>query len=297
MKTEIRYGKRIKELRQERGWTQEHLASITGVDVRTIQRVEKDVTKGNEALMAIASAFGLTVGELGRKYWVAESMPLRALAIRKAFDFAEAIRRASHFYSYRTFGELRPEVEAAAQPLIEEIFADIWAMSPDEPELLRSWCQSVEEPLHQLHELGLYIFSIQEQRDVFLRDRENKPLPFEDCSYCYFVIVPRHAVFHLGGPGSNNPVHRFNDQCTPAINAVLGLLKKPEMMGLAATAIHLIQAVGGEDKLHWCDSCFPRDEEGLRAGWEYMEDVLGLSREELLHLIARTDDAPIIGLA
>jgi transcriptional regulator with XRE-family HTH domain len=297
MRTEIRYGKHVKELREEHGWTQEHLASIAGMDVRTVQRVEKDITKGNEALMAISSAFGLTVGELGRKYWIAESRPLQALTIRKGSDFAEAISRASHFYSYRTFGDLCPETDAAAQPLIEEIFADIWAMSPGEPELVQSWCHSVEEPLDQLHGLGLQILSIQEKRDVFMRDRDGSPLPFEDCSYCYFVIMPKHAVFHLGGSGSQSPVHRFNDQCTTAVTSILSLQKKPEMIGLAATAVHLIQLVGGEDKLHWCDSCFPRDEEGLRAGWAYMEDIFGLSKEDLLRMISRSEDVPIIGLA
>jgi transcriptional regulator with XRE-family HTH domain len=158
MKTEIRYGSKIKKLRQERGWSQEQLASVAGLDPRTIQRVEKDLTRGGEALMAIASAFGLTVADLGQQYWVAESKPPRGLMIRKASDFGEAIRRADHFYSYQTLVEFRPEVEAAADPLIEEVFTDIWAMSSLEPELVRSWCKGIEEPLAGLHDLGLCIF-------------------------------------------------------------------------------------------------------------------------------------------
>jgi transcriptional regulator with XRE-family HTH domain len=41
MRTEFRYGKRVKEERQKRGWTQEHLAEIAGVVPRTIARMEK----------------------------------------------------------------------------------------------------------------------------------------------------------------------------------------------------------------------------------------------------------------
>ena len=41
MKSVIRYGQRFKELREARGWTQEHLEQLTGIAVRTIQRVDQ----------------------------------------------------------------------------------------------------------------------------------------------------------------------------------------------------------------------------------------------------------------
>ena len=37
MKTEIRYGTRVKEERQKRGWTQEHLAKVADVTARTVR--------------------------------------------------------------------------------------------------------------------------------------------------------------------------------------------------------------------------------------------------------------------
>jgi transcriptional regulator with XRE-family HTH domain len=40
MRTEFRYGKKIRQLREERAWTHEQLAAIAGVEPRTIQRVE-----------------------------------------------------------------------------------------------------------------------------------------------------------------------------------------------------------------------------------------------------------------
>ena len=57
MKTEIRYGKRIKEARFARGWTQEHLAEIADITPRTVARIEKEEVRGSESLMAIAAAF------------------------------------------------------------------------------------------------------------------------------------------------------------------------------------------------------------------------------------------------
>lgn len=48
---------KIKNLRLERGWSQEHLGYICGLSSRTIQRIESHGSASPESLMAIASAF------------------------------------------------------------------------------------------------------------------------------------------------------------------------------------------------------------------------------------------------
>ncbi len=63
MKKEIRYGTRVKEERLKRGWTQEHLAEIADVTVRTVARIEKGEAQGLESLMAIAAAFEMELGK------------------------------------------------------------------------------------------------------------------------------------------------------------------------------------------------------------------------------------------
>ena len=45
MRKENRYGKRTREIRCQHGWTQEHLAEVAGITVRTVQRVEPPVPK------------------------------------------------------------------------------------------------------------------------------------------------------------------------------------------------------------------------------------------------------------
>jgi transcriptional regulator with XRE-family HTH domain len=62
----IRRSKLIKRERKERAWTQSQLAEITGVNLRTIQRVEKDGAASFETLMGIASAFDINVRELNQ---------------------------------------------------------------------------------------------------------------------------------------------------------------------------------------------------------------------------------------
>ena len=53
MRQEFRYGKKIQQLREQKGWTQDHLAAVAGLEPRTIQRVENQ-TKNPETLLAIA---------------------------------------------------------------------------------------------------------------------------------------------------------------------------------------------------------------------------------------------------
>jgi len=55
---------KIKHLRQQLGWSQEQLALVSGVSVRTIQRVEKTGECSLESKMALASALSTTAAEL-----------------------------------------------------------------------------------------------------------------------------------------------------------------------------------------------------------------------------------------
>ena len=52
---------KIKRWRDERCWSQEHLASVAGIGLRTIQRIENGDKASRESLMALASAFGVDV--------------------------------------------------------------------------------------------------------------------------------------------------------------------------------------------------------------------------------------------
>jgi len=56
---------RIKTLREQRGWPQEHLAAASGVSARTIRRIERGQSQPTlETSQAIAAAFNIEVSEL-----------------------------------------------------------------------------------------------------------------------------------------------------------------------------------------------------------------------------------------
>ncbi|WP_313318847.1 helix-turn-helix transcriptional regulator [Stenotrophomonas sp.] len=57
-------GKRIRQLREVRGWSQEHLATLCGLSVRTVQRLEAEGSASLESRMAVASALGVSAGDL-----------------------------------------------------------------------------------------------------------------------------------------------------------------------------------------------------------------------------------------
>lgn len=57
----------VRELRRERGWSQEQLAVISGLSERTIQRIETDGACSLDSKMALASAFELPPSALSAK--------------------------------------------------------------------------------------------------------------------------------------------------------------------------------------------------------------------------------------
>ncbi len=57
-------GKRIRQLREARGWSQEHLASICGLSPRTVQRLESEGNASLESRMAVASALEVAAEDL-----------------------------------------------------------------------------------------------------------------------------------------------------------------------------------------------------------------------------------------
>jgi transcriptional regulator with XRE-family HTH domain len=56
----------VRELRRERGWSQEQLATISGLSERTIQRIETGGDCSLDSKMALASAFELPPSALSR---------------------------------------------------------------------------------------------------------------------------------------------------------------------------------------------------------------------------------------
>ena len=59
-------GTKVRALREEKSWSQEHLASASGLSSRTIQRIEAEGVGSPESRLALAAALGVPASALGR---------------------------------------------------------------------------------------------------------------------------------------------------------------------------------------------------------------------------------------
>jgi DNA-binding XRE family transcriptional regulator len=57
----------VLELRGKKSWSQDELALVAGVNLRTIQRVEKEASASLQTKKALASAFGIHISDLEPK--------------------------------------------------------------------------------------------------------------------------------------------------------------------------------------------------------------------------------------
>lgn len=74
---------RIRCLRQDRGWSQEHLSEAAGLSLRTIQRVEKGTRFSDATARALAAAFDIPLDTLllpNRQHQRAAGKPLFGLS-------------------------------------------------------------------------------------------------------------------------------------------------------------------------------------------------------------------------
>lgn len=282
MKTEIRYGKRVKEERLKRGWTQEHLAEVADVTARTVARIEKCEVQGLESLMAIAAVFEMELENLGQVFRIAEAKPLRSLTIRRAGDLQVALNRAHDSGLYRPLLlPMRTDLQERAEELLEAIFSELQYLSPDEPEIVRSWMQSVKEPIEELHGMGMEIFSIQDCREGFIGEPGKKTL-MENWTAGYYLLVLEHGCF-----SAKNRVHRFNEQCETAVNALHEWLRQEQdgtKVDLHLFLNELMVTPIKAAEQSYCTVCFLKGPTGECMTEEYLQRITGLSSEEIHNL-------------
>ena len=86
---------RVQKLRLQRGWSQEQLAVISGLSVRTIQRIERGQPASAETLKALGAVFEIDFSEL--KEPEMETAPSNIASPDEALAF-EHVRRLKAFY-------------------------------------------------------------------------------------------------------------------------------------------------------------------------------------------------------
>ena len=67
MKSDIINLRDLKKLRLERHWSQEQLAEMSGLSIRTIQRIENGENAGLESLKSLAAVFEINIADSDKK--------------------------------------------------------------------------------------------------------------------------------------------------------------------------------------------------------------------------------------
>ncbi len=86
----------VRKLRIERGWSQETLAEVSGLSVRTIQRIERGGNASLESLNALAAVFEIDVADLSMETRMYKQNELP----EKEQEAVEYARDIKGFYSH-----------------------------------------------------------------------------------------------------------------------------------------------------------------------------------------------------
>ncbi len=86
----------VRKLRLEKGWSQETLSEISGLSVRTIQRIERGGNASLDSLGALAAVFEMDIATLARE----TSMYKQREVSDEERDVLEYVRDIKGFYSH-----------------------------------------------------------------------------------------------------------------------------------------------------------------------------------------------------
>lgn len=87
---------RVQKLRLQRGWSQQQLSDLSGLSVRTIQRIEQGQTPSMESLKSLAAVFETDISSLKGESEM-KSLVADGAASAEILAF-EHVRRVKRFY-------------------------------------------------------------------------------------------------------------------------------------------------------------------------------------------------------
>lgn len=93
----------IKKLRLQKGWSQEQLSQLSGLSIRTIQRIEKGQNPGLESLKSLAAVFELSItdlqGDIDMTAHDTEEKSSHTISLEERLAFAH-VRKIRGFYAH-----------------------------------------------------------------------------------------------------------------------------------------------------------------------------------------------------
>lgn len=195
-KENLKRAQLVRAERERRAWTQEHLASVSGITTRTIQRIEKDGKAGKESLMALSSVLEIDIEKLMEEE--PQKMATEKLEVfpqisngKEALDMTIGSDAFNFDYQYCT-GEDAREVAAFLEYLKDagEIGNDVGIGHQQD------WIDDLDKMLKELLEKGFITFGKNKRVKVKTTQNSNE-LDF-NVATIYVVKKDSAGVFQVG---------------------------------------------------------------------------------------------------
>jgi len=177
MATNIGRAKFVKKARQERAWSQSQLAEIAGVDLRTIQRLEKDGIASLETLKGVASAFDIDVKELNqistKEEIASQSSKMHLLnRIVSGKNLADIIAGADQFQVEHDDFSVDPRMIGSMRDILKLLPVDVVRLYDADPVKKIQVEAEMTQELQGLESYGFYLFGI--KRLVPVENQKNE---------------------------------------------------------------------------------------------------------------------------
>lgn len=191
-------GENVKRLRLEHGWSQEHLARLSGRNVRTIQRVEKSGICDLETRSALAAVFEIDATQLdGTKKIEQAKAPegddyLYYSRLTKGNDIV-SVFDGSHMYRFSNEDPRSSEDAEYIAWVVSQVHDCSESWGDIEPSSKVKAIYEFGEMLHEMEEKGILLFGLRTKRATILPTRDGVDKPF----------VAKVANFHLAYGDSN----------------------------------------------------------------------------------------------
>jgi len=108
----------LKKMRLERHWSQDQLAEMSGLSIRTIQRIENGENAGLESLKSLAAVFEINIADSDKKHEMEQ--------IRKEEEYIQKVKGLYKLLAIAVFSLTLPLILAINDQALWNVF--IWIL-------------------------------------------------------------------------------------------------------------------------------------------------------------------------
>lgn len=167
MAKSIGRAKFVKKEREERAWTQSQLSAIADVNLRTIQRLEKDGAASFETLRGVAQAFEIDVRELtpssGRSSQKEKTIPQRKVHLMPRLFSGKSLTDVvlgSDQFQFEHDEDNDPRSISAMKDILNLLKGDVVRLYDADPIQRLNVEEELSQEIKDLEKYGYYLFGV-----------------------------------------------------------------------------------------------------------------------------------------